>query len=94
MTNVRVSLEAGRRWVVATALDWPGWCRRGRGEQAAVDTLIGYAVRYARIAGPSLWPGEFEVVATVAVHHPAQRLARARPRLGDRGPDPGLRLDR
>jgi hypothetical protein len=66
MTNVRVSLETGRRWVFATALDWPGWCRRGRGEQAAVDTLIEYAVRYARIAGPSWRPGEIEVVGTVA----------------------------
>ena len=65
MVNVRVSLEIGPRWVFATALDWPGWCRRGRGEQAAVDTLIEYAVRYAPVAGPSFSPGEIEVVGTV-----------------------------
>jgi hypothetical protein len=65
MTNVRVSLEIGPRWVFATALDWPGWCRRGRGEQAALDTLIGYAVRYARIAGESFRPGEIEVAGRV-----------------------------
>lgn len=43
---VRVSLELGKRWVFATALDWPGWCRRGKGEQAAIDTLLDYAGRY------------------------------------------------
>jgi hypothetical protein len=65
MTNVRVGLETGRRWVFATALDWPGWCRRGRGEQAALDTLIEYAERYAPIAGPSFSPGELEIVGQV-----------------------------
>jgi len=65
VTNVRVGLETGRRWVFATALDWPGWCRRGRGEQAAVDTLIEYGVRYARVAGASFRPGDIEVVGQV-----------------------------
>ena len=40
---VRVGLEIGPRWVFASALDWPGWCRRGRGEQAALDTLLDHA---------------------------------------------------
>jgi len=35
---VRVGLEVGVKWVFASALDWPGWCRRGRGEHAALDT--------------------------------------------------------
>lgn len=65
MTNIRVGLEAGRRWVFATAIDWPGWCRRGRGEQAALDALIGYAGRYADVAGASFSPGELEVVGQV-----------------------------
>jgi hypothetical protein len=65
MTNVRVGLETGRRWVFATALDWPGWCRRAKGEEAALDTLIEYAGRYAPVAGPSLRPGELEVVGRV-----------------------------
>ena len=59
---VRVSLELGQRWVFASALDWPGWCLRGRGEQAALDTLLDYAGRYAAVAGPGFAPGELQVV--------------------------------
>jgi hypothetical protein len=29
-------------------LEWPGWCRSGRDEAAAVQTLFDYAPRYAR----------------------------------------------
>ncbi len=36
MTSTRVQLELGKRWVFASALDWPGWCRRGKGEEAAL----------------------------------------------------------
>jgi hypothetical protein len=63
---VRVSLERGQRWVFATALDWPGWCRRGRGEEAALEALLDYAERYAAVAGPGFQPGEVEVVGAVA----------------------------
>ncbi len=65
MTTVRVGLETGRRWVFASALDWPGWCRRGRGEQAALDTLLDYAGRYAAVAGPAFTAAELEVVGQV-----------------------------
>jgi hypothetical protein len=61
----RVSLELGKTWVFACALDWPGWCRRGRGEQAALEVLRGYAGRYAPVAGPGFAPGEFLVVGRV-----------------------------
>jgi len=62
---VRVGLEIGPRWVFASALDWPGWCRRGQGEQAALDTLLDYAGRYAAVAGPGFAPGELQVVGQV-----------------------------
>jgi hypothetical protein len=62
---VRVGLEIGPRWVFASALDWPGWCRRGRGEQAAVDALLDYAGRYATVAGPGFAPGEIRVAGQV-----------------------------
>jgi hypothetical protein len=62
---LRVGLELGKRWVFATALDWPGWCRRGKGEQAALDTLLDYAGRYAAVAGPGFEPGEIHVVGHV-----------------------------
>jgi hypothetical protein len=57
-----VYLEVGRTWVFAAALDWPGWCRRGKGEEAALDVLADYADRYAAVAGPGFRPGELQVV--------------------------------
>jgi hypothetical protein len=32
-------------------LDWPGWCRAGRDEGAALQTLASYAGRYTPVAG-------------------------------------------
>ncbi len=62
----RVVVETGTRWVFASALDWPGWSRRGRGEDAALETLQAYAARYRTIAeraGLDFSPKELEVVA-------------------------------
>lgn len=61
----RVVLEVGRTWVFAAALDWPGWSRRGRGEQAALAALLDYADRYAVVAGPAFAPGDLHVVERV-----------------------------
>jgi hypothetical protein len=58
----RVYLEAGKTWTFACAVDWPGWCRRGKGEDAAVEALLDYAPRYRKVAGRSFDPGEVEVV--------------------------------
>jgi hypothetical protein len=63
--HTRVSLEAGKTWVFAIALDWPGWCRRGKGEEAALEALTEYAARYRAMAGPAFKPGELEVVGRV-----------------------------
>lgn len=46
---LRVALEVGKSWVFAIALDWPGWCRRGKGEHAALDALLDYGARYASV---------------------------------------------
>ena len=45
---VEVYLEIGRTRTFAVALDWPGWCRSGRDEAAALQSLLDYAPRYAR----------------------------------------------
>ncbi len=45
----RVCIELGARRVFVSALDWPGWCRSGRTEQQALETLAGYAGRYAEV---------------------------------------------
>jgi len=42
-----VYLELGTKKVFAGAIDWPGWCRSGKGEEAALDALATYAPRYA-----------------------------------------------
>ena len=58
---VRVGLEVGRTWVFASAIDWPGWTRRGKGAPAALQSLADYAERYAVIAGPTFSAGPFNV---------------------------------
>jgi hypothetical protein len=47
---IGVYFEAGKSRVFACSLDWPGWCRRGKTEQDALDALTEYAPRYALIA--------------------------------------------
>ena len=63
--QTRVYLEVGKTWTFAAALDWPGWCRRARGAEAALDTLLEYADRYARVVGAGFEPGELAVVGRV-----------------------------
>ncbi|MEO8328364.1 MAG: hypothetical protein ABI586_00020 [Candidatus Nanopelagicales bacterium] len=62
----RVSLEQGKTWVFASALDWPGWCRRGKGEEAAIDELLEYADRYAAVVGSTIKAGNVSVVGRVS----------------------------
>ena len=66
LATTRIYLEEGKSWVFAVALDWPGWSRRGRGEQAAVEALLDYASRYQPVVGPGFVPGRVEVVGRVA----------------------------
>ncbi len=44
-----VYIEAGNRRVFAGAVDWPGWCRSGKTEDAALETLLDYGPRYAAV---------------------------------------------
>lgn len=46
--SIEVYLEIGRTRTFAVALDWPGWCRTGRDEAAALRALCDYGPRYAR----------------------------------------------
>lgn len=62
MTDVLI--ETGPRWTWASALDHPGWCRRGKSEEAAVEELLAYADRYARVV-PGFGPGRVKVVERV-----------------------------
>lgn len=47
--KIEVYLEVGQKRTFAGALDWPGWCRVGRDEAAALQALFDYGPRYARV---------------------------------------------
>ncbi len=64
-TPAHVYLEEGDVWTFAVALDWPGWCRRGRGTDDALDALDAYRIRYGAVAGAGFAPGSLEVIGTV-----------------------------
>ena len=66
MKPLRVYLETGKRWTFAGALDWPGWCRRDRSEEAAINTLLEYAGRYSSAVGVAVPTGSVEIVGRVA----------------------------
>ena len=44
-----IYLEVGTKKVFAGAIGWPGWCRSGRTEDAAVEALLEYGPRYAAV---------------------------------------------
>lgn len=58
---VRVYLEVGEKSAFAAAIDWPGWCRRGRSSDLALDALEAYRARYRAVVGLAL-DGDFEVL--------------------------------
>jgi hypothetical protein len=61
----RVYVEETRRSAFAVALDWPGWCRRAKTADLAVQALLGYRDRYAEIVTCEFDPGQARVIATL-----------------------------
>ena len=47
--SYEVFLEVGQKRVFAVVPSWPGWCRSGISEDAALQALLDYAPRYAQI---------------------------------------------
>ena len=45
-----VYLEVAPKQVFACAVDWPGWSRKGRTEEAAIELLLETAPRWAAVA--------------------------------------------
>jgi hypothetical protein len=43
-----VWVEVGKKRTFAGALDWPGWCRGGKDEGSALQTLLEYGSRYGQ----------------------------------------------
>jgi hypothetical protein len=50
MSGSPVYLEVGSKKVFASAVDWPGWCRCAKSEEAALAALADYHGRYAEVA--------------------------------------------
>lgn len=48
--RIAACLEVTAKMTVASALDWPGWSRAGRDEDAALKALASYTSRYAPVA--------------------------------------------
>lgn len=48
-SDITIYLEAGERRVFSGALEWPGWCRSGPGEDEALGALIDYGPRYQAV---------------------------------------------
>lgn len=65
MATARVYLEEGKASVFAVALDWPGWCRRAKNAELALDALDQYRARYARAITVPFRPGSLDVIGTL-----------------------------
>ena len=48
--GLRVVVEAAPKRAFASALEWPGWSRGAKTPDEAVEALLSYAPRYARVA--------------------------------------------
>lgn len=70
--KIDVYLEIGGKRTFAGAVDWPGWCRSGRDEQSALQALLDYAPRYARMLRPAKLP--FQLPDTPTAFKVVERL--------------------
>jgi hypothetical protein len=73
MNEIDIYLEIGNKRTFACAIAWPGWCRSGRDETAALQTLLDYAPRYAQVVQST--PLAFAIPVDTAVFHVVERLA-------------------
>jgi hypothetical protein len=67
--EIRVMLEIGPKGkqVVAVAPDWPGLERGAKTEEAAIEALLSYLPRYAKVAKLAGMDAEFAAITTVDV---------------------------
>ncbi len=71
-SDVAVYLETGNRRTFAGAVAWPGYCRSGRNEEAALASLLEYGRRYGQLLQAA--GIDFQVPATVAEFTVVERL--------------------
>ncbi len=65
MAPSRIYLEKGKHVTFACAIDWPGWSRKGRGEQDCIEALLSYGERYASVVGEGFDPGPVEIIGRI-----------------------------
>lgn len=69
---IKVYVEVGKTKTFAVALDWPGWARSGRSEEAALQALFDYGPRYERALHPA--EIEFHPPATIKALEVIERV--------------------
>ncbi len=75
MDKIDIFVETGKSRTFAGAIEWPGWCRSGRDEAAALQALADYAPRYARATLRGSARLSFEPPADVTLFAVAERVA-------------------
>jgi hypothetical protein len=70
MSTSDVYVETGGRRCFACSLEWPGWCRSGKTEGEALETLLAYAPRYAIVVAAAglRFPARAQEQADVVEH--------------------------
>ena len=70
MSTSDVYIETGGRRCFACSLEWPGWCRSGKTEGEALETLLAYAPRYATVVAAAglRFPARAQEQADVVQH--------------------------
>lgn len=71
--TIPIYLEVGKSKTIAGALDWPGWCRSGADEPAALQALHDYRMRYARALASA--GADFQPPAQISDLAVVERLA-------------------
>ena len=66
-------LEIGKKRTFAGAIAWPGWCRIGRDEASALQSLLDSGPRYARVLGAAQL--EFQAPVDASAFAVVERLA-------------------
>ena len=61
----RVYFEEGKHSVFAVAIGWPGWCRRAKTNDLALEALLEYHDRYGAVLSVPFRPGKLEVVGAI-----------------------------
>ncbi len=52
---IPVYIETGKKYTIASAIEWPGWARRGKDQATALAALFEYGPRYGQaLAGATL----------------------------------------